>query len=842
MGAFAFVPAAALFLYLLEACVLVAAKKNRLITTFMVMLVFLIVWSSGSLLMRTQFLGLTTLWYHVSLSGVWLATIVLDVLLCMFQRRPMALIDKIMSVAFLVLVIGNATTSCFLAPPDVVQAADGTVSFVYSTVTAGTYVMYAISMLFILVILRNAVGCIRCRSLTSAQALPIAVGTVVMMVGQVLILTPLFSGIPIDIAAGVVFAIACFISLYNRHLFPLTLALSQRTYVLVTLMVVMVLSVLLVNRVERDIAAMPEPLGSNSVVCVVVMVVALAFFTFGLCSKLSEKLFLKDQTSRSESVRTFQESISRLMSVSEISQLYCQQIRNDLGRSHNVRVCLRNPEGNMVVVGSTIPFEAGMVFFDQHSAVVDWLERCNDVMTMGEFTRSVEYRSMWESERQALRERDPYCIIPLTVDDELIGLTMLSFKDSHGSLSLNEMDHLLSLSTIMAVCVKNSQLYELAAHEARTDDLTGLLNRKHFVAELERCYDQDPSRVMSLILINIDDFKLYNQLYGEKVADEALRQVARIVSQTAGEGCVVGRYGGKEFAVLMPDRDASAAKRLAEGLCQQIYQMNRDGSNDESLKILTCSIGICSLPFDAHTVDQLLSNANMAVYQVKQRGKNAIMVYSTGAAARSKESQPTDHKTIYASYADTIAALTAAIDAKDHYTFTHSRNVSYYASVLAEAYGLNAETVEIVREAAILHDIGKISIPESILKKPGRLTAEEYEVMKKHPENAVSIIRHLPSMEYVIPAVVGHHEMWNGRGYPRRLAGEDIPLTARILCVADCLDAMTTRRCYQQARGLEEALSVIQNGAGEQFDPELAKLFVELVRQGRIEVQAARGE
>ena len=114
--------------------------------------------------------------------------------------------------------------------------------------------------------------------------------------------------------------------------------------------------------------------------------------------------------------------------------------------------------------------------------------------------------------------------------------------------------------------------------------------------------------------------------------------------------------------------------------------------------------------------------------------------------------------------------------------------------------------------------------------------------MKKHPENAVSIIRHLPSMEYVIPAVVGHHEMWNGRGYPRRLAGEDIPLTARILCVADCFDAMTTRRCYQQARGLEEALSVIQNGAGEQFDPELAKLFVELVRQGRIEVQAARGE
>lgn len=840
MGSYAFVPAIALFLFLLETCVLVAAKKNKLTVTFTVMLGMLVMWSCGSFLMRVQFLGMTEPWYHLSITGVWLATAVLDVLLCLFQRQNIPLVDKLVCVLMGVLAVGNIATGCFLPPPDVVEGPNGSISFVYQNATPLTYLMYAIVILAVAVILRSAAGCIRCRSLTLSQTFPIAAGTVVMLVGQLLIFTPMFSGIPIDIAAGAVFAVACFVSLYNRRLFPLTLALSQHTYVLVTLVVVMAFCASMANRAVRALSQLPEPIGSNSVAFVMVAVVVLAFVVYWACGKLSEKLFLKDQNSRSEGLRSFQESISRLMSVAQISEMYCQQVRQDLGRAHDLRVCLRSPQGNMEVVGSTIPFETGMVFFDQNSAVVDWLERCNDVLTMSEFTRSMEYRSIWEAERRALAERNPYCIIPLMVDDQLIGLTMLTLKDARASISLNEMEHLRALSVIMAVCVKNSQLYELAAHEARTDDLTGLLNRKHFTARMDALYEQDPSRIMSLVLINLDDFKLYNQLYGESVADQALRNVARIIAQTAGEGCLCARYSGKEFAVLMPDRDATAAKRLAESLSKQIYQMNLEDEDGDPLKILTCSIGVCCMPFDAHTVAQMVSNVNLAVYQVKQRGKNAIMVYSTGEAARSNEEKVTDHKTIYSSYAGTISALTAAIDAKDHYTFTHSRNVSYYASVLAEACGLNADTVEIVREAAILHDIGKISIPESILKKSGRLTPEEYEIMKKHPENAMAIIKHLPSMEYVIPAVVGHHEWWNGRGYPRRLAGENIPLTARILSVADCFDAMTTKRCYQNARGLEETLSVLEAGAGTQFDPDLITIFVDLVRQGRIELQSGR--
>lgn len=842
MASYAFIPAIALFLFLFEACVLAAAKKNQLTSCFTVMLVFLVLWSGGSLFMRTQFLGVTAPWYHISLVGIWVACITLNELLCRFQRKHMATAEKALAAVLIVILFANVFTGWFLAPPEAVMQPDGSAAFVYGNFTFGTYIMYAVFAVFSSAILWHVYGCIRCRSLTKSQALPISIGTIAMIFGQIAVLLPVFAGIPLDIVAGVFFAIACFISLYNKHLFPLTLAFSRRSYTLVTMMATVLFCCMFADDLAVGLRSLPEPVGGHTVTTVVILVVALSMVIYEVCDKLSNSLFLKDQTSRSEGLKDFQERISRSLSVAEISEQYCSQIRDDLGRSSNVRLCLKNPAGDMVVVGSSIPFEAGTVLLRSGSAVVDWLEHHNDVLTPSEFARSVEFRSMWESEKRKIGELDLYCIVPLIVDDQVIGLSAVSMRDGRSALTVSEMDHLLALSAITAISIRNSQLYEQAAHEARTDDLTGLLNRKHFFLKLNELYDAEPNRIMSLAIINVDDFKLYNQLYGEAMADDLLRRIALLMTQTVGEHDILARYGGKEFAILMPDRDSNAAKRLAENLHQQIFCMNRDGSNDEALKVITCSIGICSMPFDAHNVQQLVDNANMAVYHVKQRGKNAIMAYSTGMTDRGEAVQAIDHKSIYSSYADTIYALTAAIDAKDHYTFTHSRNVSYYASVLADAYGLNAETVEIIREAAILHDIGKISMPESILKKPGPLTSEEYEIMKKHPENAVAIIRHLPSMDYVVPAVVGHHERWDGKGYPRRLAGEDIPLTARILCVADCFDAITTKRVYQDSRDLETALNIIEAGAGTQFDPALAKLLVQLFREGRIELQTGRAE
>ena len=174
---------------------------------------------------------------------------------------------------------------------------------------------------------------------------------------------------------------------------------------------------------------------------------------------------------------------------------------------------------------------------------------------------------------------------------------------------------------------------------------------------------------------------------------------------------------------------------------------------------------------------------------------------------------------MYSDYAPTIYALTAAIDAKDHYTFSHSENVAYYARELARAYGMNEEGLKIIYEAGLLHDIGKIGIEENILNKPGKLTDEEYEIVKSHVELSIGIIRHLPSLDYVIPAVIGHHERYDGKGYPRGIRGEEIPLMARILCE------------------VEEALHNLEEDAGRQFDPKLVPVFVRNIREGRIAIR-----
>ena len=184
--------------------------------------------------------------------------------------------------------------------------------------------------------------------------------------------------------------------------------------------------------------------------------------------------------------------------------------------------------------------------------------------------------------------------------------------------------------------------------------------------------------------------------------------------------------------------------------------------------------------------------------------------------------------------APTIYALTAAIDAKDNFTFIHSMNVSKYAVMLAEALPMSDNDIEVVRVAGMLHDIGKISIPEHILKKTEGLTPEEYAIMKTHVENSIKMIRYLPNMDYVIPAVIAHHERYDGKGYPRGLKGTGIPLMGRILTIADCFDAMTARRPYKQERSIDYAAGELKKNSGTQFDPQLVPVFLSLIEDGKI--------
>ncbi|MGN6627791.1 MAG: HD-GYP domain-containing protein, partial [Tepidisphaeraceae bacterium] len=189
-----------------------------------------------------------------------------------------------------------------------------------------------------------------------------------------------------------------------------------------------------------------------------------------------------------------------------------------------------------------------------------------------------------------------------------------------------------------------------------------------------------------------------------------------------------------------------------------------------------------------------------------------------------------------------LRSMVSAVDAKDAYTCGHSERVALVARELATVAGMSPAMVDQIYMAGLLHDVGKIGVPEAVLKKPGKLTAEEFEQMKQHPEIGAHILRDVRQLEPVIPGVLHHHERWDGRGYPAKLAGENIPLAGRILCLADCFDAMTSNRTYRPALPFDTALSEIRNGAGTQFDPELAAAFLRISQERLLELTAGHHE
>ena len=411
-------------------------------------------------------------------------------------------------------------------------------------------------------------------------------------------------------------------------------------------------------------------------------------------------------------------------------------------------------------------------------------------------------------------------------NNSIIGFLYIA-DHKHQPLDSTQRMYLDKICHYTAYTLRNANLYQTAYRASITDELTSLYNRKNAFERIEQaCALGHPK---TLLIFDIDDFKLYNELYGSKEGDELVYRCAQVVLQEMEQGDAAFRFGADELMVLKDGDNIDSVRDFAQRV---IFGISESFPSD-TVWDATITCGISTFPNISKDAASFLHNAEQAVYYGKMEGKGHIITYSKGLENRSNNP---DIRATYERIAPTIYALTAAIDAKDTYTFVHSMNVSKYAVILAEALGMNDTEIEIVREASLLHDIGKISIPEHILKKDSRLSDEEYSIMKTHVENSTKMIRYLPNMDYVIPAVVGHHERYDGKGYPRGLAGEDIPYMARILTIADCFDAMTAKRPYKQPMSVSYAINELERNSGTQFDPELAKKFISLIYEGKITV------
>jgi diguanylate cyclase (GGDEF)-like protein/putative nucleotidyltransferase with HDIG domain len=366
-------------------------------------------------------------------------------------------------------------------------------------------------------------------------------------------------------------------------------------------------------------------------------------------------------------------------------------------------------------------------------------------------------------------------------------------------------------------------LYQRSAYQALramrlalTDPLTGLANHRSFQERVQRELIGAEARNIpfTLCMIDVDDFKRVNDLFGHPVGDSVLARVGARLRQN-GEAF---RLGGDEFALLLPSRSAEDALPVAETVLARISSLDLGDVGS-----VTASAGIASFPSQAFDRDELIRLADSALYWAKEHGKNRVHVYRPEVVELA-ELRRLAHGPDRAARFRAAASLAKAVDARDTYTGSHSTRVAELAAWIASQLDLDAEQIELTRLAGSLHDLGKLAIPEEILRKPGPLTPPERLVLERHSQIGFRMLESL-GVDPVADWVLHHHERWDGMGYPAGLAGEEIPLGARVIFVADAYDAMTSDRAYRGRLTPQEAIAELERCAGTQFDPHIVTVF-----------------
>jgi diguanylate cyclase (GGDEF)-like protein/putative nucleotidyltransferase with HDIG domain len=476
---------------------------------------------------------------------------------------------------------------------------------------------------------------------------------------------------------------------------------------------------------------------------------------------------------------------------------------------------------------------ANSIVLRSNSPIVSWLERESHPIIIDSIINKPEFQNLAEEEKAGLKAAEVEVLCPLKSKQKLVAILALSKRHQGGRYSRDDIDLMTILSSKAADNFENASLYESAKQRANTDELTGLFNHGFFHQRLEEEIARSSryGEVFSLILMDIDNFKMCNDVSGHLTGDKILKNISSLVRKTARNSDICFRYGGDEFAIILPQTTIDGSRTLAERIRKGVESLVTWPDNP-----LSVSLGVASWPTDGVLKDDLIRSSDAALYHSKHTGKNRINVACEVALSEvfRIESSTSQNGSDAKALLKTIYSLAASVDAKDSNTEGHSQKVSRYATKIAGAMGFTSDGIERIRTAALLHDIGKIGIPEQIFKKTGLLTADEREVIQAHPNLGVSIIQHVEGLRDCLAGIQYHHEHYNGKGYPSGLKGSNIPLDARILAVADSFDAMTSPRPYRKSTSHEEALNEIKRCAGTQFDPHIADVFVKICSKGDI--------
>ena len=365
------------------------------------------------------------------------------------------------------------------------------------------------------------------------------------------------------------------------------------------------------------------------------------------------------------------------------------------------------------------------------------------------------------------------------------------------------------------------------SRQVHIDDLTGLYSHRYLWEELKRKIEEEPKAQFAMMIADLDYYRYYYETYGRKEGDRLLSQVADNILGTAWGSGQVFRYGNAEFAVLVNHGDRKKALSLAGSIRDNIKVSFTIADPKKYIEYdLTASLGLAFYPADGSTAEELAARAEQALLRAKAISGSKVETYFSVLDFLRSQVKPLEREAF-----DKLTAFLAIINARDNYTHGHSERVLIYTSIIATLLGIPPQVKKYLQYGSYLHDIGKIEIDRSILNNSRPLNSDQWKIIAQHPLWGADIARQIKALHPAVPAILYHHERYDGTGYPFKLTDKKIPLEGRIMAVADSFDAMTVERPYKKAISYREAIAELKENRGTQFDPDIVDLFAGFLEQ-----------
>jgi len=460
------------------------------------------------------------------------------------------------------------------------------------------------------------------------------------------------------------------------------------------------------------------------------------------------------------------------------------------------------------------------------------------------------YREGIPDECRMAGAQRPRMVIPLSImglkentKEQLAGYLCMCGL-AHDSIVNKELTSYKAKLTreILTSHLTNACLYHQARLTSLTDALTGVGSRRLLEDKLEAecARAKRYKRPFSVAIIDLDNFKTINDVFGHATGDDALKKFAECMKIQKRIPDILARYGGDEFVILMPETEANDALIFLERIRAKVQQIEVE----ENVS-MTISCGIAqSMPDFNNSSSDVIRRADLALYEAKSAGRNCARLWNKKMSKvlkagdieferikKLKRRVAGLSEQAEKMFMQSIWGLVQALEAKDPYAKKHSESVMHYAVGIAGMMKIPPKQVELLRRAAMIHDIGNIGIPDAILSKPGMLTPHERRIIQQHPLIAVRILNKMSFLEQEVAIVRSHHEKWNGQGYPDGLVSTSIPIGARILAVADTFDALISDRSYHNSRSIAEAIEILTDSSGYDFDPDVVNALAMWVRE-----------